>query len=95
MVQRTPVLAAACLLAVMLAKPAIGQEDNWKPILLQALTAEKKCTVSDMLWVREVPVGNTVGLEGRVRCVDGREFDFTRTRPHMRFELRLCEPVVC
>ena len=38
--------------------------------------------------------GDTV-IEGRVRCLDGREFDFTRPKPHLKFELRLCQPAVC
>ena len=70
-------------------------EENWTPALRMVLSKEQRCDMAKVLWVREVPLGNTVGLEGRVSCYDGREFDFTRARPHMKFDVRLCLPVVC
>ena len=70
-------------------------EESWTPALRTVLSSEQRCDLAKVLWVREVPVGNTVGLEGRVSCHDGREFDFTRARPHMKFDVRLCLPVVC
>jgi hypothetical protein len=46
--------------------------------------------------VREVPIGNIVGLEGRIRCSDTREFDFKRDNANQKFTIRQCEPVaVC
>jgi len=87
---------AACFAAWILLATALasGADDGWIPILRQALS-EKRCDLSHVLWTRNVPVGNSAALEGRVRCLDGREFDFTRPRPHMKFEVRLCEPAVC
>ena len=70
-------------------------EEGWLPVLKQVLAAERKCDLGELLWARDVPVGGSVALEGRVRCLDGREFDFSRPRPHMRFEVRLCLPTVC
>jgi hypothetical protein len=72
-----------------------GQEESWLPVLRQVLAADRKCDLASVLWAREVPVGGAVALEGRVRCYDGREFDFSRPRPHMKFEVRLCLPTVC
>ncbi|MCL4764638.1 MAG: hypothetical protein KJZ80_00210 [Hyphomicrobiaceae bacterium] len=90
---------AACAAALMLLLPGPGQgadgEESWMPALRHVLASEKKCDMGDILWSREVPVGSSVTLEGRIRCLDGREFDFTRLRPHMKFDVRLCQPSVC
>lgn len=92
-------VVAAGAAALMLLSSAPGQaaedEESWVPALRHVLTAEKKCDLGSILWTREVPVGSTVTLEGRIRCLDGREFDFTRPRPHMKFDVRLCQPAVC
>lgn len=85
--------AAWILLAPAPVLPAAAEE-SWVPVLRQAL-AEKKCDLSQILWTRYVPVGSLVALEGRVRCADGREFDFTRPRPHMKIDVQLCQPTVC
>ncbi len=84
-------------LMVGLASPAFGADSDtsWQTVLQQMLVSEKKCQFRELLWVREVPLAGYTGLEGRVRCVDGREFDFTRPRPHMKFEIQLCQPTVC
>jgi len=83
-------------LVVGLASPALGAEDDaWQTVLRQVLASEKKCQMSEILWVREVPLAGYTGLEGRARCHDGREFDFTRPRPHMKFQVQLCQPTVC
>jgi hypothetical protein len=71
------------------------EKEAWQTVLKQVLASEKKCELREIQWVREVPVGGHVGLEGRIRCIDGREFDFTRPRPHMKFEVLLCQPTVC
>lgn len=68
--------------------------ESWEILLKYQLEAVK-CDLDTILSVREVPVGNIVGLEGRVRCIDRREFDFTRDSPNDRFRVRLCEPTVC
>lgn len=87
-------VASWILIAQALVVPAAVAEESWLPGLRQVL-AQKKCDMGHILWTREVPVGTSVALEGRVRCADGREFDFTRPRPHMKFDVRLCQPAVC
>ncbi|MGE8943519.1 hypothetical protein ACO2I3_16555 [Leptospira interrogans] len=72
-----------------------AEKEVWQTVLRQVLASEKKCELREIQWVREVPVGGHIGLEGRIRCIDGREFDFTRARPHMKFEVQLCQPTVC
>ena len=53
------------------------------------------CDLAQVLAVREIPIGNDVGLEGRVRCTDTREYDFSRARSGQRFDIRLCQPTLC
>lgn len=91
------IAACAMALALAVAAPAAAaaEVETWQSVLKQVLAVEKKCQLHEIEWVREVPVGGHVGLEGRVRCADGREFDFTRPRPHMKFEVQLCQPTVC
>lgn len=70
--------------------------ESWEVLLRHQLQEQQRCTLDKVLMVREVPVGNIVGLEGRIRCADTREFDFKRERENERFTIRLCEPVnVC
>lgn len=54
-----------------------------------------KCTFSEMLFMRELEIGGKKSIEGRIRCADQREVDFTQASPNERFELRLCQPTVC
>ena len=67
----------------------------WERLLDSQLQDEKKCVLAGTLFVREMPTGAGVILSGRARCFDGREFDFSQSKPHMKFELRACDPMVC
>ena len=44
---------------------------------------------------RMVDAPHTDRFRSRWRCADGREFDFSRPRPHQKFEIHLCQPAVC
>jgi len=94
---RVRIAAGAAALAIVLPCQgrAADEERSWMPLLRQVLAAEKRCDLEHVVWVRELPVADTVALDGRVRCYDGREFDFSRPRPHLKFEVRLCQPAVC
>lgn len=83
------------VLALASAGPADGDEASWMPALRHVLAHEETCKLGEVLWRREVPIGKETVLEGRARCLDGREFDFTQRRPHMKFDVRLCQPTVC
>lgn len=85
----------ALALSLASAGAAASEEATWMAALRHVLAHEQKCNLGEVLWSREVPVGKTTALEGRARCLDGREFDFTQRRPHMKFDVRLCQPTVC
>lgn len=81
--------AAACTAG------AAELESSALVLLRGQLEQSYNCDLAQILEVREVPIGQDVGLEGRVRCVDAREYDFSRQRAGQKFEIRLCQPTVC
>ena len=88
-------ITAAAVAIALLVSFAHGTE-SWQILLRHQLQEQQRCTLDGILFVREVPVGNIVGLEGRIRCTDTREFDFKRDRENDKFTIRLCEPIaVC
>ncbi|MBL8565728.1 MAG: hypothetical protein JNM89_08435 [Hyphomicrobiaceae bacterium] len=76
-------------------KPEAAPVPAWQSILALQLSSAHKCDLDKVLFFHEVPVGETVSTEGRARCLDGREYDFSRERAHEKFTLRLCQPTVC
>lgn len=97
---------AFLVLSAALASPAAGQdpsdpatppasESPWRIILKDQIKNEKNCDLNEVLTFQEIPIGDDVGLDGRVSCIDGREFNITRKRSHQKFTIELCEPTVC
>jgi hypothetical protein len=87
-------LAATALAAA--SEPASAEFDNSMRILLgQQLKAEKNCDFKEVLTYHELPLGDEVAIDGRASCLDGREYNFSRKRPHQKFDIELCEPTVC
>lgn len=86
-----------CAAALMGAGATLGAQadDGWEAALRLQLEIEKKCQLDHTISVRQRPVGEAGGIEGRVSCKDGREFDFSRAKAHQKFEFRLCAPAVC
>ncbi len=74
---------------------AAWSEEGWEATLKLQLEIEKKCQLERLVSVRQLPVEGLGGLEGRARCHDGREFDFSRQKAHQKFEIHLCMPAVC
>lgn len=91
------VLAALALAALAGVGAGISAhaEESWQVALRLQLDEEKRCRLEAYISVRELPADAVGGIEGRIRCVDGREFDFTRPRTHQKFDIRLCQPAVC
>ena len=87
-------LAAAAILASS-ATIAIAATEPWEQVLSQQLAYEQMCDMSGTYNVQEFPLGDDVVMIGKARCLDGREFDFSQQKNHMKFEVRQCEPTVC
>jgi hypothetical protein len=75
--------------------PLAPNEGPWRIILKDQLKSEKACDLNEVLAYQEVPLGNDVGVDGRVSCFDGREFNFTRKGKHQKFSIEVCSPAVC
>lgn len=95
--------ASHALIAVALAASApVGVRaqqaetaEQWQALLKLQLKQAYNCDLGTILYVRDVPVGNLTSMEGRVRCIDEREFEFSRMRSHEKFTIHLCQPAVC
>lgn len=75
--------------------PLVPNEGPWRVILKEQLKSEKACDLNEVLAYQEVPLGSDVGVDGRVSCIDGREFNFTRKGKHQKFSIEICAPAVC
>lgn len=76
-------------------KLPMPSDPRWRQVLKDQLKSEKNCDLTDVLTYSELQLGEGVAISGRISCLDGREYDFTRQQPHMKFEIKLCEPSVC
>lgn len=88
-------LAASSSLQAGASREEAYEREPWHTVLRLQLRQSHNCQLDEVLYVRELPLGQDVGLEGRVRCLEGREYDFTRQRQHQKFDIRLCQPAVC
>lgn len=68
---------------------------RWRLLLKDQLKSEKNCDLLEVLTYSELKVGDEISISGKISCVDGRQYDYSRPRPHQKFEVRLCEPSVC
>ena len=100
--QKRGLKGSICLGACMLGTAVIGsgsaaaaETDTWLLVLQQQLDASVSCSYEHIVWVKSFELAGAVVIDGRVRCMDGREFYFTRPKPHLAFELRECEPAIC
>jgi len=74
---------------------AVELNQSQRAALVVQLKETYNCDLEEVLYVRALKVGDQVALEGRIRCLDQREVDFDQPKGHQRFEIRLCQPVVC
>ncbi len=93
------VIAGSCVTSALAMSPGEmapeGQPEVWEQLLKLQLEDEKKCVLAGTVFVREMPGPEGVTISGRAKCFDGREFDFSQAKPHMKFDIRACEPTVC
>ena len=69
--------------------------EPWEQVLSQQLDLEQKCVMTATYNVQEWPLGDDMVLSGKARCYDGREFDFSQKKNHLKFDIKACEPAVC
>ncbi|MGB4866430.1 MAG: hypothetical protein WBP38_11110 [Hyphomicrobium sp.] len=91
------ICAAVAMAAVAFATAASAQDDSpaWEKLLRIQLEDSHKCVLSGTLFVREMPVTDGIAYSGRAKCFDGREYDFSQSKPHMKFEIKSCDPTFC
>jgi len=89
------VAALALLPGIVYAEGEPSSDGRWRILLHQQLKAEKGCDLHEVLMFNELKLGDETTIEGRISCIDGREFNFNRKRPHQKFDLHLCQPSVC
>lgn len=89
------VILTAGLLIICGVPVSLAGEETWEIILKQQLLTEQNCQFGEWLRLKKIPIGNDLGIDGRVRCQDGRQFDITREKSHQKFEIRACMPTVC
>ncbi len=69
--------------------------EPWEQVLSQQLGSEQKCILTSTYNVQRWHLGEEMVLSGKARCYDGREFNFSQKKSHLKFDLRFCEPTVC
>ena len=89
------VVVFAAATAAFVTAEITGSDDLWRLALNAQLQTEKRCRLDELMESRTFELaGNTV-IEGRIRCTDGREYTFSRDKPHLKFRFKACEPAVC
>lgn len=67
----------------------------WQKLLKEQLKHEKNCDLSEILTYNEMMVGQEIAISGKIICIGGQQYEYSRLRQHLKFEFRLCEPNVC
>lgn len=99
MTNLSKLMAVATSAALMAFSSAPVSAQNTDPIWLDHLKVQiyqdKGCDANYFLNLHEYVLGNDKVYEVKVQCVDGRQFDATRTGEFSDFVIRACQPVVC
>ena len=74
---------------------AVNLSPSQQTLLKSQLSENYNCQLGEILYSREIEIGGEKQLEGRIRCQDQREIDFTQSNANQKFQLRLCQPTVC
>jgi hypothetical protein len=85
----------AAALGMSGAVTSAAAKEPWEQVLSQQLDLEQKCVLTGTYNVQEWPLGSEMVLSGKARCYDGREFDFSQRKNHLKFDIKACEPAVC
>lgn len=88
---RGALLSAIWLLSFCAARAS----EPWVLVLRQQLIAEQQCaldTINSVHWAR---LGEDRLPAGMIACIDGRAFEFSQLKRHLKFELEAWEPILC
>lgn len=85
------------IFGLMLSSQVTAQSQNpgWIEDLEYELAAKQECEVAEYLGINEGKIGSRYFYFAKVKCVDGREFDASKTEPQEEFEIRICEVQSC
>ena len=75
--------------------PLEHNTEHWRAVLKTQLKTEMTCDLNEILAYQEIPLGDDRGVDGRISCFDGREFNFTRKSATQKFTIELCAAAVC
>lgn len=85
----------AALTSAVITGRASAADEEWRSALRQQLQSKYGCRLESFVFENQVPLGGEFKRDGRIRCADGREIDYTQSNVLLKFDLRLCMPTVC
>jgi hypothetical protein len=74
---------------------AQGTDPIWLDELKDQIYQDQSCDANYFLNVHQYELAGDKVYEAKVQCVDGRQFDATRTGESAKFVIKACQPVVC
>jgi protein gp37 len=92
---RRSVQALLIMIAASSVAAAQSADPNWLDDLTDQIARAEQCEVAFFLNTHEYQLGGRWVFEARVQCVDGRQFDASRSGPEKQFSIRACEIAVC
>ncbi len=90
-----PLLLSLTALALPAAAVAQSSDPAWLEDVQMQLADEKQCEVAFFVRVSEDKLGGRKTYLARAQCVDGRQFDATKTEGDDAFVIRTCQVEVC
>ena len=88
-------LAAFCALAAPALLHAQSENPAWLDELARQIADQEQCEVGFYIFMDEQKLGGRKTVQAKLQCVDGRQFDASRTEPATEFEISECGTRVC
>ena len=86
---------AAAQITLFQATAQAQTDPVWLDELKSQIMADQGCNPNYYLNIAEYRLGDDLIQEAKVVCIDGRQFDATRTGEFSLFVIKACQPVVC
>lgn len=90
-----PKLFGVALVALSQTTAFAQTDPAWLDELRAQIYQDETCDANYFLNIAEYRLGDDLIQEAKVVCVDGRQFDATRTGEYSIFAIKACQPVVC